>query len=471
MYDYNRRRKIGPITILFLFLFSGSIIGLAVIFYLDRGKFWDVMPYFCIPIIVLSLIFAIYNLVRRCNAGLAFILFFIIFTIGLVLSSIFGPFALMRAASNSLEEKDYPAAIEKLDSLLIDYPNSRYAPDAVREISFAYYNNNQFPDALDSFEAAISAQVVDPDKLEIMEIRQDIYFNLAQQQEDDGDYLGAAESYLDSVNILKKIRSDFPDTNAAFVAQYKIPQYIFNASLDYEKHGDTVSRIGLLEEILTDHPESDYYLDAQEAIDNAYIERAIELSSEADYDDAVEWFMKFLDRNQGIELDSVLLYKIRVIFSESPPSIIKRAADAKFREGDYFTSVFLYEILIDFNPDYLEAATDKLVESKVTLAQSSPYNEILQAVKERYIDTPGSSLLVIINRTGTTLKAYIDGQDKYHTIIPIEETVEIEVIPGEYTVLLESEDEETLPYMGIISFEEYRKYTETIEAPEEEGGS
>ena len=105
MYDYNRRQKIGPITILFLFLFSGSVVGLAVIFFLDKGRFWDVLPYFCIPIIVLSLIFAIYNLVRRCNAGLVFILFFIIFTIGLVLSSVYGPFALKREAASSMASR------------------------------------------------------------------------------------------------------------------------------------------------------------------------------------------------------------------------------------------------------------------------------------------------------------------------------------------------------------------------------
>ncbi len=46
MYDYDRRRKIGPLTILFLFLFTGSLVGLSIISYLDKGKFWDVLPFF-----------------------------------------------------------------------------------------------------------------------------------------------------------------------------------------------------------------------------------------------------------------------------------------------------------------------------------------------------------------------------------------------------------------------------------------
>ncbi|MCK5567701.1 MAG: hypothetical protein KAI62_07300, partial [Actinomycetia bacterium] len=65
MYTYNRRRKTGPITILFLVLFSCSIVGLGVLSYLDKGRFWDMLPYFCIPIIALSLIMAIFNLVRH----------------------------------------------------------------------------------------------------------------------------------------------------------------------------------------------------------------------------------------------------------------------------------------------------------------------------------------------------------------------------------------------------------------------
>ena len=205
MYDYNRRRKIGPVTILFLFLFSASIVGLAVISYLDRGRFWDILPYFCIPIIVLSLVFAIYNLIRRCNAGFVFILFFIIFAIGLVLSSVFGPFALRREAVDSIDESDYAGAIQKFNSILENYPNSRYASEALQRISFAYYQNNQFPQALQSFNQAINKDIINPDQLGVMDILQDIYFHIAREHQDNGEYRKAADSYLSSINILKQI--------------------------------------------------------------------------------------------------------------------------------------------------------------------------------------------------------------------------------------------------------------------------
>ena len=120
----------------------------------------------------------------------------------------------------------------------------------LQRISFAYYQNNQFSEALTSFDEAIDKDIIDPDRIEIMNIRQDIYFHMAREQENNGEYLKAAESYLNSISILRQIRSDFTDTNEAFIAQYKIPQYLFDASEDYKKSGDIIFQTELLEEII-----------------------------------------------------------------------------------------------------------------------------------------------------------------------------------------------------------------------------
>jgi len=469
MYDYNRRRKIGPVTILFLFLFSASIVGLFIISYLDRGRFWDILPYFCIPIIALSLVFSIYNLVRRCNAGFIFILFFIVFTIGLVLSSVFGPFALKREAVGLLEEKDYPGAIEKLDSILVDYPNSRHAREALKNISYAYYENNQFPQALESFGTAEDSGVIDPESLGVLDIRQDIYFYIAQALGEEGQYLDAANSYQDSIEILKQIKSDFPDTNEAFIAQYKIPQYLFEASLMFEKSGDNMSRIQLLEEIIADHPESDYYQDALGSIDDAYIDMALELTSGSDYENALAWFARFLENNPEPEINSLLAYKIENIFKEATPSIIKKSGDGYFAGNDFDIAAFMYERYIEYNPDLLDNVLDNLVASRIILARSKAYNVIFESVKGKYIDLPEASLLIIRNNTSYMLTAYIKGEESYLTMIPGGETVETAIIPGEYSILIESKDEQTGPFMGSnIIFEEYRKYTQIIENQEED---
>lgn len=464
MYEYNRRRKIGPITILFLFLFAGSLIGLSILSYLDRGKFWDILPYFCIPIIVLSLILAIYNQAKRCNAGLVFILFFIIFTVGLVLSSIFGPFALQREAMRFLDEKNYDDAIEKYDLILEDYPNSQYSPEALREISFAYYYNNQYKSALTSFNKAFEMGILNPEELRTMDTLSDIHFKIAGLHLEGKEYLKAADNYFKSVEILKQIKSDFPDTNEAFIAEYKLPQYLFLASENYYKYGDILSEIEILQEIATDYTESDFYQKALETLDDAYINHASELASNSEYENAIEWFIKYLEIHPEPEINFLLDNKIKKIFEGASPVLIRQAAYAAFSQENYSIAVFLYEILIKYNPDYFEEISSYIVDLKMILAQNSPYNEILHSATGKYINTPETALMAFQNNTEKSFIAYIKGPENYIVEIPPGEYSEIEMMPGEYIILVEPQDKDTLSYMGGMLFEEYRKYTEIFEA-------
>jgi hypothetical protein len=55
--------------------------------------------------------------------------------------------------------------------------------------------------------------------------------------------------------------------------------------------------------------------------------------------------------------------------------------------------------------------------------------------------------------------------------VPAGETAEIELLPEEYTVLVESGDKELLAFMGTLIFEEFRKYTEIFEDYQEETSS
>ncbi|MCD4669338.1 MAG: outer membrane protein assembly factor BamD [Actinomycetia bacterium] len=368
MYDYSRRRKIGPLTILFLFLFASSLVGLSVVSYLDKGRFWDILSLFCIPIIAISLILAIYNLVRRCNAGLVFVLFFIIFTIGLVLSSIFGPFALHREAVRSLNEKDYPNVIEKYNSILKNYPNSQYSPEASREISFAYYYNNQYSEALTSFIAAIEKNIVDPGELHIMDILSNIYFNIAEVHSEKEEYPKAADNYNRAAALLKQIKSDFPDTNEAFIAEYKIPQYLFLASRNYNKYGNILDEVEILQEIIADYPESDFCHEASGAIEDSYIDYAAELGSNSEHEDAIEWFIKYLEIDSEPERNSLLNYKIEKIFEGASPELIKQSAASMFSIGDHPKAIFLYEVLIKFNLGYYEEASSLIGDSKIIRA-------------------------------------------------------------------------------------------------------
>ncbi|HAJ95970.1 MAG TPA: hypothetical protein DCP02_07035 [Actinobacteria bacterium] len=468
MYEYSIRRKIGPLTILFLFLFAGSLIGLLILSYLDKGKFWDILPYFCIPIIVFSLILAIYNLARRCNAGLVFILFFIIFTVGLVLSSIFGPFALQREAVHFLNEKDYANAIKKYDLILEDYPNSQHGPVALKNISFAYYYNNQHSSAYASFNKAFEKNIIDPEELQVMDILSDIHFKIAEAHLEKEEYLKAADNYFKSAEILKQIKSDFPDTNEAFIAEYKLPQYLFIASKNYNKYGDIPGEIAILQEIITDYPESDFCQKALEAIGDAYIDHAAELASDLEYEDAIKCFIKYLEIYPEPGRNLLLDNKIKKIFEGAPPALIKQSASVAFSQGDHSAAVFLYEALVRYNPDYFEEISTYIVDSKIILAQSSPYNEILHSVAGKYINTPEIAVMAFQNNTEESFTAYMQGPENYIIEIPPGEYLKVEMIPGEYTILVEPEEKDTLSYMGNMLFEEYRKYTEVFETAEEE---
>ena len=170
MYTYRKRGRLGAGSIFFMVLFIISTIGLGILLYLDRGRFWDILPLFSIPIIVVSLALVIFNLVRRAGTGYLFLFFFSIFVCGLVLSSIFGPFAINRKAQKSFNEEKYTDSIIQYSILLENYPSSRFAGDALKNISFAYYKSSQPVEAVGSFDESIKQGLLSYDDLEIKKI-------------------------------------------------------------------------------------------------------------------------------------------------------------------------------------------------------------------------------------------------------------------------------------------------------------
>ena len=468
MYTYNRRRKTGPITILFLVLFSCSIVGLGVLSYLDKGRFWDMLPYFCIPIIALGLILAIFNLVRHSSIGFIFIIFFIVFVIGLVLSSLFGPYALKREASRSYESKEYDSAISSYDLLLEHYPNSRHADEALKNISFAYYYDNQNTKALSSLNEAISADIIDPQELQVKQILSDIYFRLAESHAASKEYGPAADDYQSSVDLLKQVKTGFPDTNEAFIAAYKIPQYLFYASQNYIKSENWETAIEILEEIVSEYAESDFQKDAADELEDAYLDLASELGSRSEYEDAVSWFIKYLETDPTRERNFLLDRKISQIFKNAPPNIIKEYADSYYSGRAYHEAVLLYTILIEFNPEYLEVAIPPLVDSKIFLTRSSPYNETLQPKRGRYIELEGESLLVFKNDTDFSMASYLKGTGNYIIYTEAGESTEAQIESGEYELLIEFDTADLLPFFGNRIYDEKRTYTEAFEIEEQQ---
>ena len=138
--------------------------------YIDKGRFWDILPFVSIPVIIISLILIIFNFIRRTKGSSFFIIFFLLSIAGLILSDIFGPSVLAGKAQKSYDNEDYFQSINYYNALLENYPNSRFADNALKNISLAYYLNSDYPDAIESLEVAIDSKTVSENDLEIKNI-------------------------------------------------------------------------------------------------------------------------------------------------------------------------------------------------------------------------------------------------------------------------------------------------------------
>jgi len=461
MYTYRKKYRLDPGSIFFMTLFVLAIIGMCYLVYIDRGKFWDVLPFVSIPVIITSLILTIINFTRRTRGSFFFILFFIISIIGLILSNIFGPSALSYKAEKSFNNKDYSRSISYYDTLLKNYPNSRLASNALENISFVYYSNSNYIEAIDSFNKAIDLEIFSIDNLEIKKILEQCYSKLAEDYYENEKYGQSAESYLNAVKILEEIKINFPDTNEAFIAIYKIPEYLYNAALNFDKTKNWDKSIETLENIINNYNDSEYFYDAGYFLLNAYINKASELIDNLDYSEGVEELLKILDLDAlDYDYDDIKDYEEMKIFSNVPSSTLKNIARDKYNSGNYKKSLLLYEIIIEYNPQLEEEINPLLIDSKLKFIASSTYNLFSQPVPERKFLSSEKSILIIENNTEFDLTAYLKGPE--YKIIKVEKnsTIEVEISAGMYEAVSELSNPDILPYYGEITYAAGQKYRE-----------
>ncbi len=462
MYTY-RRGKIGPTSIFFIVLFIIITIGMGYLVYIDKGRFWDILPFVSIPVIIISLILIIFNFIRRTKASSFFIIFFLLSITGLILSDIFGPSVLAGKAQKSYDNEDYSRSIDYYNTLLENYPNSRFAGNALKNISFTYYLNGNYLEAIDSFVTAINSEAVSGNDLETKKILEDSYSKLAQNYYDNEKYDESGESYMDAVKVLEEIKNDFPDTNEAFIAVYKIPKYLYDAALSFNENKSWEKSIKALEKIISDHSDSEYFGSAGTLLFDAYINHAVELSGDIDHmEESIEEFLNILDLEvEDRDYGSVPEYKKRKIFSNILQDTLKSIAGNKYSSGNYKKAAFLYEIIIKYNPELEEEINPLLIDSKINLITSLNYNEFVVSVPERKIWGYEKSMLIIENNTEFDLIVYLKGPES--KIIRAEKnsaTEEIEISAGKYRAASELDNPNILPYYGIVTYEEGQMYRE-----------
>jgi len=463
MYLHRRKHKIGPGPIFFMILFILTTIGMGYLFYIDKGKFWDILPFVCMPAIIISLILIIFNFIRRTRGSSFFVVFFTLSLTGLILSNFFGPFALSRKAEKSYDNEDYSQSINYYNTLLNNYPNSRLADNALEKIPYAYYYNSDYTEAITNFEKAIDSKVVSNNDLEIKVIFEDCYSKLAQYYYNNEKYSQSAENYLNAVEVLEDINSNFHDTDEAFIAIYNIPEYLYKAALSFNKTKNLEKSIEALENIINNYNDSEYFDDAGYLLFNTYIDKAAKLADNHNYIEGVKEFLKILDlKVQNNNYNNISDYEKGKVFQSVPPNTLKNIAKDAYDSGSYKKALFLYEIIVEYNTELEEEINPLLIDSKLKFIASSNYNPLAPAVPWRKFWGPEKSILIIENNTEFDLKVYLKGPEC--KIIKVEKNTisdEIKIIAGTYEAASELTSPDILTYYyGEVTYEEGQKYRE-----------
>jgi tetratricopeptide (TPR) repeat protein len=459
MYTYRRRARIdaGSIFFIVIFLMASAVIGYFA--FTDKGKFWDILPFICIPVIIISLILVIVNFARRTKAGTFFVLFFLLSVVGLIMSSFFGPLALINDAEKSFDNKNYEDSINYYKTVLDNYPGSRHANTALKNISFAYFSNKNYMEAINSFNKAIELEIISNNDLEIKKVLEECYIRSAERYYKNNKYASSAENYFEAVIILEDIKNNFPDTNEAFIAEYKIPEYLYRAASDFNKVKNWDRSIECLEKIIREYNDSDYFSNACHLLLDTYIKKSRELILDNNYQKGVEEFLKVLDLDTtGYIYNNISDYQKQMIFSNIPPDILKKIAKDNYNSGSYKKSLFLCEIIIGYNTEIEEDIAPLLVDSKLKLISSSDYKLLEQPAPLRRFWGSKKSILVIENNTEFDLTMYLKGPEYKMIKIEKNSSQEIEITPGIYKTAMDSNNTDILPYYGEIAYEEGQKY-------------
>ena len=462
MSQYKARRTVSAGSVFYLVLFFLIIGALAYLLYYDKGLFWDYMPIVCIPSLLISIGVIIFYFAKRAPIGYTFILFFLIFLAGMVLSAFFGPFALSRQAREGFDSKDYRESIENYQTIIDEYPKSRYYDEAVVQIANAYYLDEQYGNAITFFDKAKQQELISDEELEIRKIYTDCYSELGEVSYQAGDFKTAAQNYIKASQNYESILLDFPESNEAFIARYKIPQYLVKAADSLYKTEDFQTSIEVLERVISQYPDSEFTEQAHGLIFSTYVERTGKLLSEGSYASALKTFLNILDLDEEkIDLASYEFIRINNrIFNNIPVSLLREEGYDLHYSGEYEKALFIFEGISQFNPGLMDQFVPYIVASKINLVADSDFRDLPDSEPVGSISLKDKSLLSIENQTEFILVFYLRGAEYRILEIDPQSRQEIEINSGFYQVLAELENTDVLPFYGKFTYESGAKYRE-----------
>ncbi|MHB1346375.1 MAG: tetratricopeptide repeat protein [Candidatus Humimicrobiaceae bacterium] len=467
MYEYRKRNRLGLGSILLILLFIFSIIGSAVLYFVNKGKFWDILPIASIVIIVLSLIFAIFNIARRAEGGFVFILFFIIFLGGLVLSSLYGPFALNRNAQRAVDGGNYSEAIKNYAEIIDKYSTSKYFNDAIINIADNYNKIGDDRNTIKYLSVAIEKKIIDPETIETKRMFSDSYSKIAEKAYENGDYNNSALNFILAVNVLKEIFNDFPDSDEAFISTYKIPQYLFKAADSYSKMGNFSQSIEVLNELIKDYPESESADQSGFMIFKSYFEESMILIENLKYKEALDEYLTALEfaSSNAVRISSVS-YDTQ-IYSKIPQGTLLEYAEEICTDGKHENALDMFTYLLSNYPDMSDTINPYFAICKIAIISKNNYEALPEIVLNFNIKNPGNFILTLSNKTENEHIFYFSGLDGSVFRLNASEKLDITLPMGSYEIAAESSENTSVVFYGQFNFEENKKYSLTVlEKPE-----
>ncbi len=468
MYSYNRTRAISNGALFYIVFFILVFIGMGYLLIVDKGKFWDLLPFFCIPSIVINLILLIFYFVKRSVSGYIFTLFFLLFTAGLVVSSFFGPYSLSSSAAENYENENYPEAAKEYGVLLEKFPSSKYAEEALKKLPYCYYLNGDYEETVYYLEKAIEEKTINPDELEIKKIFAQSYMKIAEAFSSQGNLEKAVSAYRQSIAYLEQIEEDYPDTNDAFIAKYKIPEYLLNTADMLKRKGLWDDTIEVLQRVVKEYPDSDFYTKAYDMLFRTYISRAVALKKANDYPGSVTGFFKVYEippeflESKKIEMNIMGDY----ILSGVPAGAIISAADELFSQSKFEEAMIIYDYILNEFPEKEPDIVENVVKTKINLTTNMEYETMPPAEPVGSFAESGTSMILFDNKTEYGLTIYIGGPQYWIIRLAPQTREELELLQGDYEIVAEFDAQDAAARYGERTYEDGQRYREIFRIEE-----
>jgi len=470
MYSYREKRALSISSFFFMLLFIFIFIGAGVLLYIDKGIFWDWLPIACIASALINLILLIVYFVKKSVAGYIFTIFFIAFLSGVILSSLFGPFAVNNRARDAYDNKNYSEAAEGFRTILEEYPSSRYAKGIIKDIAFTYYLQGSYEESLPYFRDAIEQGILNAEELETAKLLAELYSKLGDKYYSEKKYRAASENFLRAADYFDFISANFPETNEAFIAKYKIPEYFYRAAESYSEEKMWDDALVLLERLTQQYPESEYYDAANNMLFDLYISKAFDLKSSGNFTESISSILSILDFPEDILKDKIEAFNSRSssLFSGMEAAALIDSADSYYMQSSYSKALFLYGYIFNNLAESQENITKNFVDCKIIINSVLTYEHIFQSDPYARIKKEGIAKVSFENKTDYKLTAYISGPDYRIIVVEGQAKTEIDLPAGDYTITAELAGPGTVPFFGKVTYEDGGRYREIYQPAEEE---